>query len=97
MDEVGEAMIELLYLNIRQDRIYRQYTLYNIQAFSAGGGRDRHGHCRHISHCDFSRLHLLHKACWINSTLGSMMYMYVYVVPARIMHILDWGVVLQEG
>ena len=26
MDEVGEAMIELLHLNIRQDRIYIQYT-----------------------------------------------------------------------
>ena len=47
----------------------------------------------YIIHCDFARLNLLHKTCWVDSALGSQDWTVrvntftVHVVPARIMQL----------
>ena len=50
-----------------------------------------------IFHCDLARLHLLHKTCWVDSTVGRSDWTVrvnaftVHLVPARIMQLLEGG------
>ena len=49
-------------------------------------------------HCDLTRLHLLHKTCWVDFTVGSpdgtvrVNAYTVHFVTVRIMQIVQWGV-----